>query len=118
MALFTLKQNKEEDVIFQANTIDTISGQDAVVQRIRNRIALWSGEFFINPDDGFDWLDVFNANPRPRGLEDALKLYIEADEYIIQVLEIRATVDRANRKSEIYFEALTNGGIIDGTAEV
>lgn len=119
MALKTIAQDSEGDFIFRSGTFEFLEGHLAVIQRIKNRISLWLGEFLSNPDDGFDWADVLENGANEEDLKNIMRAYIQADDFIEFVLEIDVVVNRNNRTASIKFKAITNDGeTVEGEAVI
>lgn len=110
MSLLTIQQDKTFDWRIEDNRFKTITDVDAIIQRIKNKILLWTGEWFIDLEAGFDWEDVLSNPPDEEILNDILKAYIQNDEFIDIVTELNIKINRATRKTTITLSAITADG--------
>jgi len=110
MPLKTIAQNKDFGFKFENNTFKTIEGVEAIIQRIKNKILLWTDEWFLNIEDGFDWEDTLSNPAEEIVLEDLLRAYIQSDIFIDIVTEISVKINRGLRKTDITFSAITVDG--------
>ncbi|WP_100959016.1 hypothetical protein [Bosea sp. FBZP-16] len=72
---------------------------EAIGQHIRQRLMLWSGEWFLNEAAGVPWLDhVLGRPPSEIELAEAvIKAEIMATPGVAEIIEFEARYDRASR---------------------
>ena len=60
MSLKTLQMIDGELVIQDGSPV-WLTGAKAVRQRLENRLSLWKGDWFLDPELGIDWLDILDG---------------------------------------------------------
>jgi hypothetical protein len=95
-------------IVIENGSFVKIYGNDALLQRTRNRVARWANEFEYDTT-GVDWLDLAEADTiRIRAV---LKAYIEDDsEFIAEATNINLVRNSENRVVKITFDATATGG--------
>ena len=56
----TLKVFQNDFVVSPTGGLETLTGIDALVQIIENRLKLWLNEWFETSESGIDYLGLFN----------------------------------------------------------
>jgi len=105
--MITFQENNGQ-IVIENGTFKTITGEAALKQRTKNRIARWVDEFKYDTT-GVNWIDISEADiVRIRAI---LKEYIESDtEFIESVSDINIERDSSVRKIKVTFNAKTTGG--------
>ena len=123
MGIRTIKITKSE-MEFQVNKITEIFDGDAIIQRVKNRIKLWLGEWFLDievtgVEQGFDWEDILNNQLDNERFKEELRIYIEADETVDFIDGIEVNVDRKKRILKVTFRGkAVEGFSISGSVSV
>jgi hypothetical protein len=87
----------------------------ATAQRIKQKLSLWRGEWFLDARAGFPWLqDVLGQRVRPEVLQSLLRDVITRDPGIRTLEELNLDFENEARRIEISFRArATDGEIIE-----
>lgn len=102
-----------------SNNIKMVGGDDELIQSVRNRIATNVGEWFLNPDFGFDRFEVLGKKVDYDMAADILSAAILNEERIAGVDDLKFDYDAANRKMFISFSLTkTDGGTVEGGVTV
>lgn len=120
MSLYTLEQDETGDVMLDNGTFRALTGDDAVVQRIRNRLKLWKAEFYLGPSNGMDWETLLNRKPFSSGLTKAeIRRVLTKDPIVTNVVSLGIeSFDAATRSLVISFQVNTDEGLVTGTADL
>lgn len=120
MGVRTLKvTNKDFD--FTDGRLTQLTGIDALVQIVKNRLTLWKGENFCMADSGIDYLNLFNLNKNISIEKRARKIFrdaILADSRVTKLKTLIITFDNSTRKLTVTFSAETTAGLMADTIEV
>lgn len=93
----------------------TLSDQNALAQRINNRIALWRGEWYQDTTIGIDYLSIFNVSfYQDRRLNTAIRNVILEDPYVDSVVSVATDFD-AEGELSITYEIKSKFGKITGS---
>lgn len=105
------------DYVYEDGGLVWVEGLDALAQILKNRIALFLGEWFLAPSSGIDWFTLLEQKQFPeKRIMRAVRAAIIADPRVIRVISITADFDRASRTVEIEFSCETSEGLL--TSEV
>lgn len=109
-----LLQDTYGDLEFTNNSLTFVEGADEVVQRLRQRLRSFLGEWFLNTSLGIPYLqEILKKNPQ-HGIVDAiLKKHILNTPGVIKLLEYSYVVDSSARTSTLTFKVLSVDGPID-----
>lgn len=78
--MIDIKLDDSHDIVFDQYDLALVTGQEALRQRIKQRLLLFRGEWFLDIDAGVPYFeDVFIKQPRRNILESAFKREILAD---------------------------------------
>jgi len=116
MALKTLKEitvNGAQVLEFKNGSYTFITDTEAVVQRLKNRLRRFPGEFF-DGDDGIDWLDIFNGIIDTERVEIVIRAELLKDEFVKSVISVDAALNRNTRVGTIDFLVKLINGIDAG----
>lgn len=83
-----------------------------VVIRLQDRLQLWQGEWYLNTLIGVPYRRVVFAhkNPDLRAVEQMLRQVITTTEGVADITQFTLSLDRANRRLNYTFTALTDTG--------
>ena len=86
-----------------------LSGKDAVAQRIKHRLKLWKGEWFLNRSKGVDWISVFEKPFSIRKMKSEIYRELQKDEQIDQIenLEVISNFGRRSLQIELSVKILS-----------
>ena len=118
MGILTLKI-VDDEIEFANNTLTQITGEDALKQRLENRMLLWLGEWFLEPTEGIDWLDILEAKPPdlPQ-TEKAIRTELEKDPAVVTVDELTLDFTRADRRLVIEWAVTADLGLVRGEVAI
>jgi len=113
--MITLKI-ENNDLVLTNGQLQTVSGIDALVTIINNRIKLWLGEFDLAPTSGIDYLGLFNQKKifMEERLRKLIRDAILADTHITKIKSLEVSLDNGTREVTGTFEAETDYGLING----
>jgi hypothetical protein len=112
-------QITDGQIDFANNTITELTDGDALAQRIENALKLWLGEWFLEPLEGIDWIDLLEAKPANLAeIERVVRATIEADPAITNIIEYDQTFTRATRSLLITFTADGDTGLVRGEVAI
>ena len=106
---------KDRDLVFNNGNFVEITDNDALVQRLENRLKLWKGEFEYLPNEGIDYLDLFNSKRSEKQIAAVLKAELLKDPYITSVPQFDITLNRSTRVLSGTFKAKGNLGPVEGS---
>lgn len=105
----------DNDIAIEGNDIATIDNDAATRQRLVQKLQLWKGEWFLNTDAGFPYLQqVLGQTPRPEVVSSLLRQLILNDEGVDAVQSLKLNYDNVKRELSARFRAkLTNANTED-----
>lgn len=120
MGVRTLKVTSK-DLEFASGKLTQLTGIDALVQIIRNRLTMWAGENFCMPDSGIDYIGLHNLDKNISIEKRARKIFrdaILADARIVKLKTLTISFNNSTRKLAVEFSAETTSGLMADTIEV
>lgn len=88
-------------------------GNDSIQSDVSADLSLWKGEWFLDLDEGFPYLDeVFVKNPDLPGIRDIARGKILACAGVQSVEEITIALDKRTREAALAFRALDNEDLL------
>lgn len=82
-----------------------LSGKDCLKQRLQNRIALYLGEWSLEPTEGVDWFSVLGRRNVPTArYEELVRSAIIQDGEVIQIVGLNVDVLNSTEKVNEYFQ--------------
>lgn len=91
-------------------------GADALAQRLKLRLSMQTGEWFLNITDGIDWRGlVFVRTPDLATLGVQLRQRILSTPEVLQLLDFSINFDQVSGNLAIVFSVLTEVGEIETT---
>ena len=113
MGIKTLKV-VDNDFVYTSGRFTVLTGLDALAQITENRLKLWFGEWFIAPNEGIDYLGLFNQR---FFLEKRFALIIRnqvlEDIRIKKIINMSITTDRKNREINVKLNLQADEGNFD-----
>jgi hypothetical protein len=89
-----------------------VDGDEATIQRIRQKFLLWKGEWFLNTDAGIPWLQVLGEKPEPSFLSSLFRSVVSEDPGVDEILDFNFSYAGSSRKLRITWRAKLNGGLV------
>ena len=120
MGVRTLKV-VNKDFQFSNGRLTQLTGLDALVQIVKNRLTLWKGENFCMPESGIDYLGLYNLSKNISIEKRARKIFrdaILADKKVIKIKTMNVNFNNSTRTLIIEFSAETSEGLLTDTIEV
>ena len=101
MGIKTLKV-LNNDFVFSGGRLEVLTGIDALAQLTENRLKLWLGEWFLAPNDGIDYLGLFNQRSfLEKRFSLALRTQVLSDIRIKKIINMNIEVDRGSRQVDV-----------------
>lgn len=111
----TLKLDSDHDVAIVSNAPVLVSGADEVLQRLKNRLKTFEGEWFLDTRIGLPFYrEIFVKNPRGDRVASYIKREIINTPGVLELLEYTQTIGTSARTLTVSFKVLaTDGAIIE-----
>jgi hypothetical protein len=109
---------RDGDLLLTDGRVRVVEGAAALVQRLKVRLRLLQGEFFLAPSAGFPWLDVLQQRFDETSLRARLGAYLAETQGVrsVAITELRR---RPNRTLHVRFVVTAaDGTLADGATEV
>jgi len=111
----TFQQTLARDLVLSNGRLVLIDSVKAVATKLRNRLLLFSGEWFLDTRLGVPWFVFFEKNPDLDSLRRlVLSVITETSELITEVPQLDLDLDRATRTLRITFQVVCDGSLIEG----
>lgn len=103
------------DLAVDANDIAVIDAADEVAQRLRNRLKLFRGEWFLDVTRGVPYREeVFAKRNSPARVGAAIKREILTTSGVLELLEYDQEIDASARSLTVTFKVrATSGEIVE-----
>ncbi|QKJ86691.1 Phage protein [Paramixta manurensis] len=107
---FKLKQGQ---VVFENGLLQYVDGAERIRQQLEFRLSIFRGEWFLDSEFGTPYFQsILGKRLTINGAISVIKTEIRAVEGINDISNFRWSLDRANRKLSVEFEAKTDFGIV------
>ena len=102
---------RNDDVRVTGGDVVMVDEPQATRQRLEQKFRLWRGEWFLNINAGFPWLeDVLGQRPRPEVLRSLVYDLVVNDPGLRSLTNLTLAFEGVDRQLRITFDAtLTNG---------
>lgn len=113
-----LELDHDGDLVLDGGKLSLTRGIEAVAQRLKIRLSLLLGEFFLDPEAGFPWFDVMQQRFDASALRTTLADYLQGTDEIrsVTIPELRI---KSHRTLYVRFVATTTSGqSVDSSTEV
>ena len=105
--------DKNNDIFLQNGSIHTTTDGAEVVQQVRSRLLIYLGEWFLDTTAGVDYFNSIFIKPVNLNLvESIIKTVIIDTDNVEELTVFELAFNKASRKMEIDFEAITTFGEI------
>ncbi len=105
---------KDKDIVLENNRIKLIEGEDALRQRILNKVSMFKGEWFLLPDEGIDWLGILGRKfVNDREMQIELESVLSSDAEVNTINYIDIAFDNEAREVIISFSLNTIYGEVN-----
>ena len=103
------------DIRISGGDVATVSGAQATRQRLEQKFKLWRGEWFLDVNAGFPWIEeILGQRPAPQVVRSLVFDVVQSDPGIRTVENLELEQDSPQRRLTIRFRArLTNGDTDD-----
>lgn len=109
-----LLQDTYGDLVFTSNVLTFVEGADEVVQRLRQRLRTFFGEWFLNTSLGIPYFqEILKKNPQQGVVDAILKKHIVNTPGVIKLLEYAFETNASARTSTLTFKVLSVDGPIE-----
>jgi len=103
----------DRDYVYEAGGLVWLEGVEALAQILRNRIALFLGEWFAAPTAGVDWFTLLEQKRFPeKRIQKAVRDAIKADSRVTRIIYVTAEFARSTRTVSIEFSCETTEGLV------
>jgi hypothetical protein len=105
----------DNDIRISSGDKAMVSDSDATRQRLRQKLLLWRGEWFLDTEAGFPWLqNVLGQRIRPEVFQSLVRDVVVRDPGVRTLEQISFDFDSPNRRIEVSLRArATTGEIIE-----
>jgi len=108
-----------DEIEFADNALTVITDAEALRQRLKNRMLLWLGEWFLAPTVGIDWLDILESKPANLvEVDRRLRAELLSDPAVTGITEYESSFDRSARKLTVSWAVTTDVGLVRGEAAI
>jgi hypothetical protein len=105
-------QTSEGDLALTLGRLTLIDGTEEKAQKLRNRLRMFEGEWFLDVRVGVPWFSVvFVKAPDLEVVKRLLRKVILATPGIVSVTELSVEFDRGTRELEYEFTAVDDTGV-------
>lgn len=99
------------DIVIDNDGLHFATGIAGVAQLIRERVLLFSGEWFLNLDVGIPWFDkILGENFDERAAYDAIRAEILDTPGVVAITSLTISVDPSTRVVSLAYEAQVSFG--------
>lgn len=106
-----LKLATDWDIDVSAYDTPLTTDAEQIVQRVRQRLQVFRGEWFLDVRAGVPWLqDILVHTPRLNYVEALLKAEIVGTPGIVEITQFSMEYSAGNRTLEVAFKARTETG--------
>lgn len=103
-----------DDARVAAGDVVMIEEPQATRQRLEQKFKLWRGEWFLNVNAGFPWLDdVLGQRPRPEVLRSLVHDLVTNDPGVRSMNNLTLAFEGVNRQLRITFDATLTSGVTE-----
>ncbi len=114
-----IKLDDDHDLALEANELVIIAGADEVAQRLRCRLKMFRGEWFLNTERGVPFrTEIFVKGINPDRIAAAIKREILTTSGVLALLEYSQEFDSAQRQMAVSFRVQATDGEIIELSEV
>lgn len=108
-----IKLDDDNDLAVENNSLVLIAGADEVTQRLRSRLRMWRGEWFLDLTRGVPYRqEIFVKGNAPSRIQAAIQKEIATVSGVQELLEYSQDIDTATRALSVTFKARATDGII------
>lgn len=103
------------DLVLKNNSLSVIAGADEVAQRIRARLRMFRGEWFLNLKKGMPFYEIiFAKGSTDETIASAIKREILTVPGVLELLRYSQSIDSKTRQLVVDFQVkVTDGAILD-----
>lgn len=101
------------DLVLTAGRLGLVSGVDAVAQRLRNRLRLWRGEWFIDRTVGIPYLTQVLGKAPQQQVEALLRAAILSCPGVATLRSFRLAVTPERVATVDFSVTAVDGGVVD-----
>lgn len=104
------------DRIITNGVAETISNGECLAQRLKNAIRLDKSSWFLSPDKGVEWLEIFGSKSvSARAIYTKIRDILEADSEVSSINSLDISFDRSERNMSVAFSVNSIYGEVEGT---
>ena len=107
--------DSDGDMAFGYGEANFLTGDAAIRQKVKTRLELYQGEWFLDVEDGTPWFQQVLGKPRSLPLIEAVvKQRILETDGVTDLIEFQMTLDRDTRLLDMAGNVVTeNGSLLD-----
>jgi len=115
MGVKTLK-TISNDFVYSDGRLEVLTGVEALAQITENRLKLWLGEWFLAPNEGIDYLGLFNQRQFLKERFTAVvRAQVLADTRIKKIININIDFDNSTREINMVINLEADEGTFEVT---
>jgi hypothetical protein len=117
--MMNLALDDNNDIFADGYALARVDEKEQIAQRIKTRLQLFFGEWFLDRGLGVPWLqEILIKNPRAAVVQGALKQAIINTPDVVALLDFTITDSDTNRAVTVRFSVQTAAGTITDNLEV
>lgn len=101
---------KNGDIVISSGDIQVVSGNLSTRQRLEQKLRLWLGEWFLDVNAGFPWLQIIGQRPRPELVRSLITNLLRNDPDVRSVTGVAVSFEGEDRKASVIFTARLGDG--------
>lgn len=104
----TIALTDKSDIVIENNTLKVVSGLDALIQRVENKLLLYRGEYHLDTSAGMPWMqDILTKPDNLPALEGYI---IDAVSEVDGVLSVSVSLVNEGRAVSVSMDVETTFG--------
>lgn len=106
-------QNK--DFILTTGRTETVEDRECLCQRLEHRLKLDNKSWYLGPEEGMPWFEIYNAKEiSDRMVRANVEKILKADSEVIEIQSIEIEFSRPERHISLSFMVESIYGIVEG----
>lgn len=105
----------DKEIQFVDNSFVDVLDEAALAQRLEGRLKMFEGEWFLDENEGVNWIDALSTKPfRLSDFEPIIRSELLSDPAVKDITKLEITPNNATRVLTIDFEVQSDVGLVQG----